>query len=174
MEPTLIQCKKEHLDRLSRIAQDTFITAFAHMNDPKDFQAYMEKAFSDDTLRAELSDPDSEFYLVHHSDGDVGYFKLNFNKSQTDIRDAVSCELERIYVAKPWQGRGIGEWMLAKAREIAIARKKEYLWLGVWEKNTEAIRFYEKHGFVFFGTHPYYIGMDKQTDWLMRMDLLPS
>lgn len=174
MELKLLKCHREHLIALSQIARDTFIAAFAHLNDPVDFQVYMEQAFSDETLGAELDNSDSEFYLVRNAADNVGYFKLNFEKAQTEIRDANSCELERIYVATPWQGKGIGEWMLTQAKEIAISRSKKYLWLGVWEKNKEAIRFYERHGFVPFGTHPYYIGTDKQTDWLMRMELVPS
>jgi ribosomal protein S18 acetylase RimI-like enzyme len=47
---------------------------------------------------------------------------------------------------------------------------KRYLWLGVWEHNRGAIRFYERHGFVKFGEHPYYVGNDCQTDWMMRLD----
>ena len=80
-------------------------------------------------------------------------------------------ELERIYIIKEFQGRKIGQKLLQRAMKIGFERNKAYLWLGVWEKNVDAIRFYQKHGFVKFGTHPYYIGNDKQTDWLMRYDL---
>ena len=83
-----------------------------------------------------------------------------------------SMELERIYVLKEFQGLGHGERILNKVKRLAVEAGKSFLWLGVWEKNTRAIKFYEKHGFVKFGTHPYYIGSDKQTDWLMRFDLI--
>jgi ribosomal protein S18 acetylase RimI-like enzyme len=74
-------------------------------------------------------------------------------------------------VLEQFQGEQIGTKMLFKAIEIAFDKNKKHLWLGVWEKNTDAIRFYQKHGFLKFNTHPYYIGKDKQTDWLMRFDL---
>jgi ribosomal protein S18 acetylase RimI-like enzyme len=48
---------------------------------------------------------------------------------------------------------------------------KDFVWLGVWEHNTAAIKFYQRHGFTKFGEHPYYVGNDKQMDWLMRIDL---
>ena len=174
MELSLQRCKLKDLEPLAKLARETFAASFAHLNDPQDFKHYMSTAFSDDTLRTELLHPDSAFYLVKNEDAFVGYFKLNYNTAQTDIREEQSSELERIYVAPEWQGLGIGEWMLDQAKKQARHNEKSYMWLGVWEKNSSAIRFYEKHGFVKFDTHPYYIGSDKQTDWLMRIDLVPS
>jgi len=80
-------------------------------------------------------------------------------------------ELERIYVLEEFQGRSYGAVILQKVKEVAISAQKQFIWLGVWEKNTRAIIFYERYGFKKFGTHPYYIGTDKQTDFLMRLDL---
>lgn len=61
--------------------------------------------------------------------------------------------------------------MLNEVKKIASHKQKTFLWLGVWEKNDRAIEFYQNHGFSKFGTHPYYIGEDKQTDWLMRFEM---
>ncbi|WP_373075598.1 GNAT family N-acetyltransferase, partial [Zeaxanthinibacter enoshimensis] len=65
----------------------------------------------------------------------------------------------------------IGAEILSRVKKMAIAEDKQYLWLGVWEENRDAIRFYEKQGFVKSGMHPYYIGNDKQMDWVMKADL---
>ena len=101
----------------------------------------------------------------------VGYLKINFGTAQSDIEDDSALELERIYVSKEFQGRQIGSQTLTKVLELAKNQNKQYVWLGVWEQNQGAIRFYERYGFIKFGEHPYYIGSDKQTDWLMRYDL---
>ena len=45
------------------------------------------------------------------------------------------------------------------------------VWLGVWEKNFRAIRFYKKYGFKKFGQHKFLLGNDLQTDYLLEMDL---
>jgi ribosomal protein S18 acetylase RimI-like enzyme len=34
--------------------------------------------------------------------------------------------------------------------EIAKEKDRAYIWLGVWEKNDKAIRFYERFGFKRF------------------------
>jgi hypothetical protein len=38
----------------------------------------------------------------------------------------------------------------------------------VWEKNVNGIRFYQRHGFVQFGSHQFRMGDDLQTDVLMK------
>jgi len=55
--------------------------------------------------------------------------------------------------------------------ELAKQKNARYVWLGVWEKNTRAITFYRRHGFKKIGSHPYFIGKDKQTDWLMKKEI---
>ena len=42
-----------------------------------------------------------------------------------------------------------------------------HLWLGVWERNARAIRFYAKAGFVDVGSHDFVLGTDRQTDRVM-------
>ena len=51
---------------------------------------------------------------------------------------------------------------------VAQGRKASYVWLGVWEHNHRALRFYEKNGFTAFGTHIFQLGNDQQTDILMQ------
>ena len=47
----------------------------------------------------------------------------------------------------------------------------KYIWLGVWEENPRATRFYQKNGFVAFGKHIFKLGDDEQTDILMKRPL---
>jgi ribosomal protein S18 acetylase RimI-like enzyme len=102
----------------------------------------------------------------------AGYFKLNENDAQSELKGSDSMELERIYVDEKYQGMNIGRWILDQVKMKALEKKKAFLWLGVWEHNIAAIRFYERYGFTKFGKHPYYVGRDKQMDWLMRLDLV--
>ncbi len=146
--------------------------AFEKDNDPEDFQNYVNKAFEETNIEQQLQNRDSSFYFAFKGEQLVGYLKLNENTAQTDIKLKESVELERIYVLKEFQGNQIGEHILKEAINLASQRQKSFIWLGVWQKNVGAIRFYEKHGFVKFGTHPYFIGNDEQTDWLMRYDLI--
>ena len=168
----LSKCTNSDLDRLISISRKTFIDAFENQNNPDDFRAYMETAFSREPILRELINPQMSFYLVYSEDEPIAYFKLNEDEAQRDIKDENAIELERIYVKSKFQRNKIGHFMLNNIKHIAVSKNKSYLWLGVWEKNGKAIRFYEKNGFIKFGKHPYYIGTDKQMDWLMKLNLI--
>jgi ribosomal protein S18 acetylase RimI-like enzyme len=134
-------------------------------------RAYLEKSFSINKLCGELSNSNSAFYFLFANGELAGYLKLNEAPSQTDINDLKSLEIERIYVAKEFQGKGLGNVLMSKAINIANVRKKLYVWLGVWEKNDRAIMFYKKNGFCEIGTHSFFMGEEEQTDYVMRKEL---
>ena len=165
------KCTLTNLEELVEISRETFINAFEKDNNPEDFKNYISSAFEKTVIAKQLSNRNSFFYFVFNNEQLVGYFKLNTADAQTDITLEDSIELERIYVLKEYQGQQIGAKILQEAINLATQQNKKYMWLGVWENNLEAIRFYEKHLFTKFDTHPYYIGKDKQTDWLMRVEI---
>ena len=165
-------CAENDLQTLVDISISTFISAFEKHNNPEDFKAYMKKAFSQEQLREELLNPNVRFYFVYKDASLVGYYKLNAQNAQTEPLGNDSIEIERIYVLEQFQGQQIGKEMLYNIIQLAKQEQMAFIWLGVWEMNTAAIRFYERHGFVKFNSHPYYVGSDKQTDWMMRLDLV--
>lgn len=164
-------CTLLDVETVRDFAERTFVHTFAHLNTKEDMDAYVHKAFSIDKVRTELSNADSSFYFVYADDVLAGYLKLNEELAQTDVFDEHSLEIERIYVSIDFQGKGIGTYLMNEAIRIANERGKEYVWLGVWEKNEHALQFYEKHGFVKIGTHKFVFGNEEQLDYIMKKDL---
>ena len=165
------QCGIEDIDVLRSFARQCFFDTFAGMNTPADMTAYLDSAFSRERLAAELSEEHSAFFFLYIDEELVGYLKLNEAPAQTDIRDEKSLEIERIYVSKHRQNAGLGKYLLERAVEIAAGRGKDHVWLGVWEKNEKALRFYLRNGFYDIGTHSFFVGVDEQIDRIMRKDL---
>ena len=172
MQLVFKKCSINDLDQLVQISKSTFIDAFETDNNPDDFKVYIDFAFNKSKLTEELENPFIIFYFVYADNKPVGYFKLNENEAQSDLKGEDSLELERIYVIPKFQGIGLGKRMLQHVKKLASQSTKTFLWLGVWEHNKAVIKFYEVNGFSKFGKHPYYIGKDKQMDWLMRFDLI--
>ncbi len=171
MELDFQKCCEKDIPVLSKISRETFTDAFAVQNNPRDFQDYIHKAFSHSTLKRELNTKASHFFFIYLKKQLIGYFKLNEFDAQSELKQPEGIELERIYIIHKHQGKNLGTKTLLEALKIARQKEKQYIWLGVWEHNLDAIRFYQKHGFIKFDAHPYYIGNDKQTDWLMRKEL---
>lgn len=161
----------QDLDELKQIGERTFAEAFSSDNTFENMTVYLNKEFSTEQLSQALADEHSEIYFVAFEGNTIGYLKVNFGPSQTDIKDVNALEIERIYVLKEFHGKNVGKMLYDQAIEIAHRRKSEYIWLGVWEKNPRAIRFYEKNGFVAFDKHIFSLGEDKQTDVLMKLGL---
>ena len=156
------------LSTLQQIGKKTFAETFASENSEENMKAYLEKGFSVEKLESELADKNSEFYFAILDDEVNGYLKINFGETQTEIKDENSLEIERIYVLQEFHGKKVGQQLYDKAMEIAEKKNVDYVWLGVWEKNPRAIRFYEKNGFVPFDKHVFKLGDDEQTDIMMK------
>ena len=153
---------------LRGIARDTFIETFSEANKAEDMDRYLAENFSEDQLTRELSNPNSFFYVAEVNGHIVGYLKLNTAHAQTEPQAANALEIERIYVLGSYHGHGVGQALYHHAMSVAQDRKASYVWLGVWEHNHRALRFYEKNGFTAFGTHIFQLGNDQQTDILMQ------
>jgi len=171
MDIFLKKCGIEDLGALYALSAATFTDTFASTNTPANMDAYISAAYSPDKLRAELLNPDSDFYFLYAGGALAGYIKLNDCPAQTDVHDPDALEIERLYMHRNFQGLGLGSALMQKALDVARARGKKYVWLGVWEGNNKARAFYHKHGFYPFGSHPFVMGDDRQTDLLMRKDL---
>ncbi|WP_421040405.1 GNAT family N-acetyltransferase [Mammaliicoccus vitulinus] len=52
----------------------------------------------------------------------------------------------------------IGKKLYDKSIELANDLSCDHIWLGVWEKNQNAIAFYEKLGFEKIDKHTFYMG----------------
>lgn len=155
---------------LQRIGRQTFYETFAWGNSEEDMLSYLNSTFSEERLAEEINNPFSEMYFAVMESEPVGYMKINHGPAQNEFQEDSCLEIERLYVLKDFQGKNVGQTLLLKALSIAAWKNLDYVWLGVWEKNTKAIRFYEKKGFKSIGSHIFKVGNDEQTDILMKKD----
>ena len=161
----------EELAALQTISRETFAQTFDAHNSPEDMQNYLNTSFATDKLKAELCNPESEFYFAKAGDTVIGYLKVNVGSAQTELKDSNAFEIERIYVDQTYLGKKIGQLLFNKAIDLAISKKASYVWLGVWEENHHALAFYRKNGFVPFDKHLFKLGNDEQTDIMMKLEL---
>ena len=167
----IIPVKLSDLAQLQKIGRLTFFETFAAGNTEENMKNYLEEGFSEVKLSSELADPDSQFYFAILGDDIIGYLKVNFGSSQTELKDISALEIERIYVLKDFHGKKVGQLLYDKAIALAKEMNKKYVWLGVWEENPRAIGFYKKNGFIEFDKHIFKLGDDDQTDIMMRLEI---
>lgn len=156
---------------LAALKADTFSESFAAANDPAELAAHLARAFAVDAVSAQLVDPRCDTTWVLDDGTPVGYLKVNYGTAQTVPGLSDGLEVEQLYVLASHHGQGIGGQLLDIATEKARERGLTYLWLGVWEHNTNAISLYRHRGYKEFDQHVFMFGEEEQRDLLMRLDL---
>ncbi len=159
------------VEQLKIIGRQTFFETFEAGNTEENMKKYLEESFSTKVVTSELKNTNSEFYFAILENKVIGYLKVNFGDVQTELKNNNAIEIERIYVLKEFYGKMVGQKLYDKAISIAQYKKSDYVWLGVWEENPRAIKFYKKNGFIEFDKHIFKLGDDEQIDIMMKLEL---
>ncbi|MEL7147433.1 MAG: GNAT family N-acetyltransferase [Bacteroidota bacterium] len=159
----------DEVDRLRHVAISTFVDTYGALNSEENMHKYLQTELSVKKLQTDLFDHEVHFYFAFLNQEIIGYLRLNLGKAQTEFRENNTIEIERIYVLRTYQGMRVGWQLCDLVCDLARVQGMEFIWLGVWEKNHSAIRFYEKYGFVTFSKHVFKLGDEDQTDLLMKL-----
>ena len=108
----------QDIEKLKEIGKLTFAETFSSENSEEDMREYLEEGFSTEKLKTELTDKNTEFFFAELDDKVVGYLKVNFGQSQTEIKDENALEIERIYVLKEFHGKKVGQVLLKSASSL--------------------------------------------------------
>ena len=167
------QAVPEDAKLLTDLAYTTFWDAFAHhpKNAPDDLNHYMRQAFNQEQITAELADAKNIFLIAEIGDEAAGYSKIIIDNIEPGITAERPVELSRLYSHQKHLGQGVGQRLMDACFQRARAEDRDIMWLGVWEYNPRAQRFYEKNGFRVVGSHVFLLGKDPQTDLLMQREL---
>jgi len=167
------QATPEDAKLLTDLAYTTFWDAFAHhpKNAPDDLNHYMRQAFNQEQIAAELADAKNIFLIAEIVGEAAGYAKIIIDNIEPGITAERPIELSRLYSHQKHLGQGVGQTLMDACFERARAEDRDVMWLGVWEYNPRAQRFYEKNGFRVVGSHVFQLGKDEQTDLLMQKEL---
>jgi len=165
------ECGIEDLNLLKDLGNKTFYETYASMVSPETLDTYLKKSFSEERISDELNKTGSKFYFVYSDNELAGYLKINTAPDQTSINDPESVEIERIYIKKEFKGKGLGKQLMNYAIKTAQVSGKRYIWLGVWEKNPDAVSFYTRMGFRTVGRNSFKIGNEIHSDIIMKKNV---
>ena len=157
---------------LAEFAERVFDEVFSPGNDEGDMACYLNEAFGPDQQRAEITAPGSIVLLAEDARGALtGYLHILPSPVPPCVTDTTALELKRLYVDPARHSLGLGKRLLSEGTARAKSTGARTLWLGVWEKNFRAQKFYIREGFARAGEHDFFLGSDKQTDWIMQRSI---
>ena len=154
-------------DLLVALGRRTFFETFTGTCSAEDMQLFLEQSYAPEKVEEELGDPLSRFLILEDELGAIGYSRL----FEEEKAEAGSVELVRFYMERRAIGNGAAHRLME--RTLELARELGYLriYLGVWEKNFRAQKFYAKWGFEKTGEKIFMVGTDAQVDWYYSREL---
>jgi len=159
------------MPELREVAISSYNDAFASFNTTENMEAYFEESYNLPTLERELLQPDSKLFLACEDNKIAGFSRLRESSEVLDILGSNTVELQRLYVLTAVHGKSVGKLLMEASLAYAGDRGYSWIWLGVWEHNYRAQKFYDKYGFEKFSEHVFWMGEDAQTDWLLKKKL---
>lgn len=158
---------------LPRLMRTTFSETFGHLYAPSDLEAYLSRAYDPGVLRAELADLRVRMWIVE--DGGVAVAYAQAGPCGLPHPDALPShyELQRIYVRRSHQGRGLGRRLMDVALAWAVDPAPGFtgpLWVGVYSDNTRAQALYSSYGFHKAGEYEFIVGAARDREFIFRRE----
>jgi ribosomal protein S18 acetylase RimI-like enzyme len=164
----LRKAKIEELPAVRELAIEVYTDTFAEHNTPENLDAFFKEAYSSEKFNNEFHEPNSVLYIAVDDLKIVGFLRLRNSSEADKYLGKNHIELHRLYIHRDYQGSSVSKMFMEHALKYAREKNHEWIWLGVWEKNFRAQKFYAKWGFERFSEHIFQMGDDPQTDWLLK------
>lgn len=171
MDVTIRRVLLKDAAALAEISRQTFYNTFTGTCTEDDMQSFLEQYFNVAQVQTELTNADDYYFFAEVDGRPVGYIRFmeDYNNWEL-VKKWKALELKRLYVIQQYHGKGIAQQLMDFFILFAQQNKYQLLWLGVWEHNVRAQKFYEKYGFAdSCHRHDFPIGDTAQTDkWLWK------
>ncbi len=176
----LVKAIPGDLITLSELALTTFKETYGGQFLSENFEKYTRDAFNIITLEMEINDPSCTFFLASLENVYVGYVKLKEFKADHSGDSSLiqpvdfaggGIQLERFYLLKGYHRHMIGAFMIHFLLEYSKTKSCKFVWLGVWELNAQAIRFFTSWHFRMYSSRVFKFGNERQRDVLLKKDL---
>jgi ribosomal protein S18 acetylase RimI-like enzyme len=161
------------VEAIANLGSHVFSTTFGYSLPVADLNAYLTDAYSLSSIASDLSNPNIDIIVACDSlDHVMGFAQLTRGTIEECVAKAERpVELQRLYVAQGYHGRGVGKALVDRVEEMARGQGFKTMWLGVWEDNFKAQKVYERLGFGKVGEHDFKMGESVQTDWILSKNL---
>ena len=94
---------------ISQLACKTFYDTFTGTCTDEDMQHFLQECYSIEATAKELANPEIYYYIAFENNEPTGYMKFKEdNTAFEDLKQFKAVELYRLYVDKPFHGKGSG------------------------------------------------------------------
>jgi ribosomal protein S18 acetylase RimI-like enzyme len=144
---------------IATIGKKAFRASFEHLfKSREELFEYLEYTYDPVKLAKSIRKENNYYFLAWLNGEPVGFAKVKKDSLNDQIESISQIELQKIYVLKECQGRGVGTALLNEVKNLARDIYPDYIWLDTHISNEKAIRLYERSGFKKIGKYHFTIG----------------
>jgi ribosomal protein S18 acetylase RimI-like enzyme len=156
---------------LAKLARETYSEAFGHSLTPDDLSAHLSKNLSAANFKRILA---RDTVLIAEEDEHmVGFVQFGDAAGYLEADSETDRAVNRLYVHADFRNRGIGRLLMDTALEHLRLEGAGRVFLDVWERNSDARRFYGRYGFRTVGKRAFGVasGAETSPDLVMMLRL---
>lgn len=159
---------------LASLAEEAFVSAFAHLYRAEDLAAFLTAERSVDAYRAKLANPDVRAQLAFVDGNLAAYCLVAWNvpfEERPAPQPAKPMFLSQLYCAGGMTGLGLGRQLMEWAFGEARAGGADAIQLSVYSENFGAQRFYQRYGFEKVADIGFWVGAQRDAEFLYEVGL---
>jgi len=152
----------------------TWSKFFGYSVSPSDLETYLAGPLSVSSIQADIENALMRIIVAVSPEDQniIGVAQLVTGTTESYLKGTKPIELRRIYVDENHHGKGVANALIDSTAALSVDEGYDTMWLGVWENNPKAQRFYEKMGFHTVGEHTFLVGESVRKDWVMEKRII--
>jgi diamine N-acetyltransferase len=158
MPPTIHPATAEDAAPLAAFAAQAFTDTYRELSDAQEIADYVAEHFRPGIMAGVIGDPACSTLLLRVGGELAGYAILKAEPAPACVTQRLPLKLWRLYLGAGFIGQGLGARLMAAVHAEARRRGAQTLWLGVYDRNLRAVRFYERFGFAKVGGQEFLFG----------------
>lgn len=157
--------------QLSLLLKQVYLDTYATKGVTESFANYIDKIFSIDTLKEEITGSKVHYITAYHDSNPVGVVKW-LEDSTCPINLTRYPEISKLYISRHFIRQGIGKELINQVETRLRTLSKKRLWLWLYHKNENALEFYRRQGFIEIGSASQQIGVNTFKNLVMNKELV--
>ena len=154
---TIVKATTKDAELLAYIGKTSFIESHGSSASEETITEYVDLKFIKKVFEDELKEPKNIYNIIYHGEKGVGYSKIIFNVSNSNVPFQNVTKLERFYVLHEFHDLKLGLELFNFNIQESKKNNQAGVWLFTWTENKKAINFYTKAGFKIIGNYDFKI-----------------
>jgi ribosomal protein S18 acetylase RimI-like enzyme len=144
--------KESDLPAIQQLLLNTWMETYSSFIPKTDLKFYHNATYNLGALKEMFLDPAINGFVAELDRTVVGFARTKLAVEENRFY------VSSIYIESDHQGKGIGRALLVTAAKEAHKLKLDKIWIGVMEKNVDALTWYRKYGYQIVEEAPFAMG----------------